>query len=59
MQTEISWQQLRGSPRTGDVGETLCMAYAPGEANGLSKQVCHKQRQEIEVNNQTIHDNLD
>ena len=27
----------RGSPRTGDVGEMLCMAYAPGGAKGLSK----------------------
>ena len=26
-----------GSHRTGDVGEMLCMAYAPGGAKGLSK----------------------
>ena len=30
-------QLERGSPRTGDVGEKLCMAYAPRGAKGLSK----------------------
>ena len=34
-QTGLSWKQLE---RTGDVGEMLCMAYAPGGAKGLSKK---------------------
>ena len=38
-QTGLSWKQLERitQDRTGDVGETLCMAYAAGVAKGLSK----------------------
>ena len=33
--TQTAGNNWRGSPRTGDIGEKLCMAYAPGGANGL------------------------
>ena len=34
--TGLRWKQLERT-RTGDVGEMLCMALAPGGAKGLSK----------------------
>ena len=37
MQTGFRYNNWRGLLRTGDVGEKLCMAYAPGGATGLSK----------------------
>ena len=36
-QTGQAGKNGRGSPRTGDAGEMLCMAYDPEVAKGLSK----------------------
>ena len=37
MQMKLSWHNWRRLLRTGDVGEKLRMAYAPGGAEGLNK----------------------